>query len=372
MKTEKFNIAKKQLAQKRDDNMKIINVDLGINKYEIVIQKGILINSGHEVNKIYNGKKIAIVSDENVFKLYGDDLKEALNKYHYECHFIVISPGEKSKSLEVLKNVYDKLVDLNITRSDLLIAFGGGVVGDLAGFVASTYLRGINYVQFPTSLLAQIDSSIGGKVAVNLDRGKNMVGSFYQPKKVIIDPALLDTLPDKFIKDGLGEVIKYSCIKDSSFFKSLLNIKTNEQLFEHIEDIIYTCCIIKKDFVEKDEHDTGERMLLNFGHTMGHAIEKYFNYGYSHGEAIAIGMYYITRNSEYLGYTEPGTSESIKKMLVNFNIEYNIPNLKMDILKETVLLDKKNNSGKMNLILLKKIGEAFIECVPVEDINKFF
>ena len=352
--------------------MKILNMDLGINKYEIVIQKGLLINSGNEINKIYNGRKIAIVSDENVFNLYGDDLKEALNKYSYESHFIVISPGEKSKSLEVLKTVYDRLVDLNITRSDLLIAFGGGVVGDLAGFAASTYLRGINYVQFPTTLLAQIDSSIGGKVAVNLDRGKNMVGSFYQPQKVIIDPALLDTLPDKFIRDGLGEVIKCACIKDSSFFESLLRIKTNDQLLKQIENIIYTCCSIKKDLVEKDEHDTGERMILNFGHTLGHAIEKYFNYGYSHGEAVAIGMYYITRNSERLGYTEPGTSEKIKEMLFNFKIEYNLPNLKMDIIKETISLDKKIISGRMNLILLKKIGEAFIESVPVENIDKFF
>lgn len=352
--------------------MKIINVDLITNKYDILIEKGILKNVGNEIKEIYKGIKIAIITDENVYSLHGDNLNESLVQYGFQTNFIVIKPGEKSKSLEILNSVYSNLIKYKITRGDMIIAFGGGVVGDLAGFAASTYLRGIDYVQIPTSLLAQIDSSIGGKVAVNLEHGKNLIGNFYHPKKVIIDPNLLNTLPIEFIKDGLGEVIKYSCIKSLSFFQMLMNIKSKEELFVNIEDIIFTCCNIKKEIVEKDEHDTGIRMILNFGHTFGHAIENYYNYEtYTHGESVALGMYYITKKSEALGYTKPGTSEKIQNILINFNIDYNLPNVNMESIKKSVLLDKKNISGNINLILLKEIGEAFIEKVPIENINKY-
>lgn len=352
--------------------MKKLNVDLGTIKYDIKIQKSIIENIGNEIKNIYKNKKISVVTDENVAAIYGKVVKESLEKSGCIVQFIVVQPGEESKSLEVLKTVYRQFISFNLTRSDLVIALGGGVVGDLAGFAASTYLRGVDYVQVPTTLLAQIDSSIGGKVAVNIEEGKNLIGSFYQPKIVLIDPEVLHTLDDKLIRDGMGEVIKYACIKDADFFKELLSINTREQLFDNIENIIYTCCDIKREVVEKDEHDKGERMLLNFGHTMGHAIEKYFNYRYTHGEAVAIGMHYITGKSEALGYTEPGTAEQIKKMLVNFSIEYDIPDMDISIIRDTILLDKKNISGKLNLILLKNIGYGFVENIPTENINKFF
>lgn len=355
--------------------MKKINVDLGLKKYDIIIEKGIIKNIAQEINKLYSNKKVAIITDENVFHIYKAQIEESFKASGYDdklFRFIVIEPGENSKSLEKLKNVFEQLLDYNLTRSELIIAFGGGVVGDLAGFVASTYLRGVDYIQVPTTLLAQIDSSIGGKVAVNLEQGKNLIGSFYQPKKVLIDPSVLDTLPDKFIKDGLGEVIKYACIKDASFFELLLTIKSKQQLFQNLEYIIYTCCNIKKELVEKDEFDKGERMLLNFGHTMGHAIEKYFNYEYTHGEAVSLGMFYITTIGEKLGITQAGTAEKIKSILNNFNINYSLPSLDKDKIKKTILLDKKNISGNINLILLKKIGHGFIESVPVEALHKFF
>lgn len=352
--------------------MKAINVNLGINKYNIIIKRNVLNNIGEELKEIYNGRKIAVITDKNVFKLYGNSLKEALLKYDYSPYFIILEPGEKSKSIETLNAVYGELVKCEITRSDLIIAFGGGVVGDLAGFAAATFLRGVNYVQFPTSLLAQIDSSIGGKVAVNLEQGKNLVGNFYQPRKVIIDPDILNTLPEKFIKDGLGEVIKYACIKDSKLFDRLSNIKSKEGLYENLEYIIYTCCNIKKNLVEIDERDNGVRMLLNFGHTLGHAIENYYNYEFTHGEAVALGMYYITKKSEAMGYTEPGTADEIKDLLINFKINYNLPDLNMEVIRKSIYLDKKNISGKINLVLLKKIGDAYIEGIPVENINNFF
>ena len=352
--------------------MKTIMVKSNSYSYDIVIENGIIKNAGTEIVKIYSGKKIAVVTDSNVYKLYGNILKKSLAEANLEAHFIVVKPGEKSKSIETLKYVYDKLIDLEITRSDLIIALGGGVIGDLSGFAASTYLRGIDFVQIPTSLLAQIDSSIGGKVAVNLEQGKNLIGSFYQPKKVIIDPELLNTLPNNLIKDGLGEVIKYACIKNLNLFKLLMSIKNKDELFSSMEHIIHTCCSIKKDIVEKDERDTSIRMALNFGHTMGHALEKYYDYNISHGEAVAVGMYYITRKSEELKYTEHGTSDKIKKILVNFNISYSLPDVDMEKIRRFVLIDKKNLSGNINLIMLRKIGESFIESVPVEKIDNFF
>lgn len=353
--------------------MKVLNVDLITNNYDIVIEKGMLKNAGNEIKKIYNGQKIAVITDDTVYSLYGDDLNSSLIKCGLQPNFIIIKPGEKSKSMEVLNNVYSDLIKYKITRSDLIIAFGGGVIGDLGGFASSTYLRGIDYIQIPTTLLAQIDSSIGGKVAINLEQGKNLVGSFYHPRKVLIDPNVLNTLPIKFIKDGLGEVIKYACINNSNLYELLMDIKSTEILYCEMEDIIFTCCNIKKEIVEKDEHDTGIRMILNFGHTLGHAIENYYNYeSYTHGESVAIGMYYITKKSESLGYTELGTSEKIRDLLLNFNIDYNMPNVNMEVILKSIYLDKKNISGNINLILLKKIGKAFIEKVPINSLNSFF
>ncbi|GAA0787773.1 3-dehydroquinate synthase [Hathewaya limosa] len=353
--------------------MKNLTVSLKDKSYDIIIENGILEKVGKEVKDIYNGNKICVVTDENVYKLYGKRIKKSLELEGFDVYFIVVKPGECSKSFEILNEVYNEFIEFKLTRGDLVIAFGGGVVGDLAGFAASTYLRGISYIQIPTSLLAQIDSSIGGKVAVNLPQGKNLVGSFYHPKKVIIDPKVLETLSNRFLKDGLGEVIKYACIKDKELFEMLNNIKSEDELNSNMSNIIYTCCNIKREIVEKDEKDLGLRMILNFGHTFGHGIEKFFNYeGYSHGEAVALGMYYITNKSELLGFTEKGTSQKVKNILENFNIDYNIPDVSMDKIKDTITLDKKNIGSFINLILLKRIGEAYIEKISSNDINIFF
>lgn len=353
--------------------MKTITVNLGAIKYDVKIENGLLNNMSREIKEVYGGSKIAVITDENVYGLYGAQIKEPLQKSGYEVSFIIVEPGEKSKSIDILKKVYEGLINNGITRSDLIVAFGGGVIGDLSGFAASTFLRGVRYIQVPTSLLAQIDSSIGGKVAVNLEQGKNLVGSFYHPVKVIIDPMVLHTLSEKLVRDGLGEVVKYACIKDEAFYDELMNMKTREQLFQSIDNVIYKCLNIKKELVERDEKDAGDRMLLNFGHTFGHAIENYFNYEYSHGEAVSLGMYYITEKSESLGLTEKGTSDKIKDILINFNIQYKLPSsLNMDAIKNTIYLDKKNISGSIKLILLKKIGASYIESVPVKEINNFF
>ena len=274
-----------------------LHVNLGKDSYDIIIEKGSLEHAGDYIKDVFKGRKIAIISDDNVFPLYGISLENQLASY--DVTSIVIPHGEPSKNFEILPSIYSKLLDAKLTRSDLIIALGGGVIGDLAGFVASTYLRGVKFIQMPTSLLAQVDSSVGGKVAVDLPEGKNLVGAFKHPLFVLIDPLTLKTLDPHFITDGMGEVIKYGCIKDRALFDQLKGYKDFKDLYQDIDEIIYKCVDIKRDVVEKDLFDFGDRLCLNFGHTIGHAIEQYYNFSkYSHGEAVAIGMVAITKISE--------------------------------------------------------------------------
>ncbi|ABK62050.1 3-dehydroquinate synthase [Clostridium novyi] len=352
--------------------MRELKISLGENSYSILIEKGLISSIGKKISEIYNGKKVAVVTDKNVDKFYGDKIVSQLEGRGFNVKKIVLNPGEKSKSVEVLLNTYDELLDFNITRGDLIIALGGGVVGDLTGFAAATLLRGIPYIQIPTSLLAQIDSSIGGKVAVDLNRGKNLVGNFYHPKAVFIDPNMLKTLDERFFYDGMAEVIKYGCIRDKQLFYNLLNYNTNEELIENMEHIIYSCCNIKREIVERDEKDTGERMLLNFGHTIGHAIEKYFNFEkYTHGEAVALGMYAITKKSEEMKLTKEGTSNLIKDILTKYNLKYDIHLEDKESILNAISLDKKNKGEFMNIVILNEIGKSFIHKIKKEKVSDF-
>lgn len=336
-----------------------LKVNLGENSYPIYIERGILNQTADYVAKVFHGRKIMIISDDQVFGFYGEMIKKELKKT-WECHEVIVPHGETSKSMDILPGVYAKLLEARISRSDLVIALGGGVVGDMAGFVAATYLRGISFVQIPTSLLAQVDSSVGGKVAVDLKEGKNLVGAFYQPKLVLIDPNVLATLPERYIHDGMGEVIKYGCIKDSELFHTLKCAGTFENLQEELEKVI-TCCVdIKRRVVEEDQFDTGERMLLNFGHTLAHAIEQKYAYRReSHGEAVAIGMYQITKISEDEGITKQGTAEEIRMILESYGLPIKC-DVKMQELKKAMMLDKKNLNNRLRIVLLKEIGESMI------------
>lgn len=336
-------------------------VDLGENSYNIVIEKGMLSRIGEEIKKLYNGEKVFIITDENVNNYYGAKVEKSLQNVGFNTRKLVLKAGEETKSFNTLPTIYNELLDFKLTRKELIITLGGGVIGDLGGFAASSFLRGVPFIQIPTSLLAQVDSSVGGKVAVDLEKGKNLVGSFYQPKAVFIDPEVLNTLPEKFYKDGMGEVIKYGCIKDRELFNKLALLKNRDELMEHIEDIVYTCCNIKRLVVEKDEKDLGERMLLNFGHTLGHAIETFYNYkGYSHGEAVAVGMYNITLESEELGITKKGTAQKIKDILVNYGLPYEMKISDNEAIVNTIALDKKNLGSVLKVILLKSIGDSII------------
>jgi len=337
-----------------------LTVDLSHSSYDIIIQKGLLNYLSKEISEVFKGKKIFILTDKNVDKFYGDRVFKELSDFGYDTNKLVLEAGEETKSFFTLPKIYDELLNFKLTRSDLIITLGGGVIGDLGGFVASTYLRGIPFIQVPTTLLAQVDSSVGGKVGIDLDRGKNLVGSFYHPKKVIIDPEVLKSLSDRVFNDGMAEVIKYGCIKDKEFFDKLMKYKDKEEVMNNIEYIIHNCCKIKKEVVEKDEKDTGERMLLNFGHTIGHAIEKYYKYNkYTHGEAVAIGMYEITKISEASFETEKGTADIIKNILIKYNLPYKL-DIALNEIKETISLDKKNINNKLNLIFLNKVGESKI------------
>lgn len=334
-------------------------VNLGEKSYPIYIGNHILENSSTYISEFFKGKRIMVVSDDRVFPLYGEKLLTSLENI-YECHTLVLPHGESTKNFQSLPVIYSAMLKAKITRSDLVIALGGGVIGDLTGFAAASFLRGVKFVQIPTSLLAQVDSSVGGKVAVDLPEGKNLVGAFYQPAMVLIDPTVLSTLPKRFVNDGMGEVIKYGCIKDASLFELLEKYNSFEELKEVLPSIIERCVDIKRIVVEHDQFDTGERMLLNFGHTLAHTIEQRCNYEReSHGEAVGIGMYQLSLIAEEKGLTASGTSDRILNLLKTYGLPYEC-GFTVGELLEAITLDKKNLDGKLNLILLKEIGDSYI------------
>lgn len=353
------------MGERYDIVMKTLRVNIPQREYDILIGKGIMSDMGKLLGGVYSGKRIIVVTDDNVGPLYAEKVKVALKESGYEAKFITVAAGEASKSIAVLESVYSGLLEFGITRTDLVVALGGGVVGDLTGFAAATLLRGIPFVQIPTTLLAQVDSSVGGKVAVNLAQGKNLAGAFYQPKMVIIDTDCLLTLTDEIFADGMAEVIKYAAIEDAELFEVLECTDGREELFEKIQDIVYTCCDIKRRIVEADERDLGGRMVLNFGHTFGHAIEKKYNYSkYTHGMAVAAGMVMATQWGESRGITECGTRHRIEEILKKYSLPIDA-GLEHEELRTAVCVDKKGSGDKINIILLEEIGKALIK-----EINK--
>ena len=341
--------------------MKTLTVNIPNREYDIKIEKGLLDKSGVLISEICSPCKVAIISDSNVAPLYADRVIKSLEKSGFQPFLVTVPAGEESKSLKMLEFLYGELLKQKITRSDLVIALGGGVVGDLTGFCAATLLRGIPFVQIPTTLLAQVDSSVGGKVAVNLEMGKNLVGAFYQPKLVIIDPLCLDTLSDKIFSDGMAEVIKYGVILDENLFEALENAPSRKKISEVICDIIYRCCDLKRLVVEADEQDLGGRMILNFGHTFGHAIEKKYNYtGYTHGEAIAAGMVMSAEYGERNGICDHNVTVRITNLIKCFNLPERV-DIEQQTLSDAIAVDKKGKGDKVSLIIPEKIGKVIIK-----------
>ena len=337
----------------------IQRVELGDKSYDILLERGVLKRAGQELKNRLPFRKWMVITDENVNALYGDDVVASLEEAGLPASRLVLPAGEATKSLSMLEKTYHALCGAGISRGDGILALGGGVTGDLAGFAAATYLRGIPYVQAPTSLLAQVDSAVGGKVAVDLPEGKNLVGSFYQPRLVLLDPDTLDTLPDRFFADGMGEVIKYGCIRDAALFHLLAATPGREALKPHMEDIISKCVAIKADIVARDEHDIGERMLLNFGHTLGHAIEALQGYaGLSHGEAVSVGMHLICRLAEEKGLSEKGTADAVQACLQAHGLPVSEDLDQPERLLHTLGRDKKNIGRSLFVVLLTRTGES--------------
>ena len=311
--------------------MKTLHVNIPGHEYDIVSEPGLLDQAGSLLRPILKGRMAAIVTDSNVEPLYAARLARSLHLAGFQAALLEIPAGETSKCPEVLAELWEQMMDVGLTRSDAVIALGGGVVGDLAGFAAATILRGVDFVQIPTTLLAQVDSSVGGKVAVDLQAGKNLAGAFYQPRMVLMDPDCLKTLPDRVFSDGI---------------------------MAHIEDITLRCCDIKRQVVEQDEHDTGLRMLLNFGHTLGHVYEKAYHYEtYTHGEAVAAGMVAAARIGSRLGVTPASAEAEITQLLRCYQLPIGISAAQQDY-QETLVKDKKSQGKDINLIALTEIGHA--------------
>lgn len=342
----------------------ILGVELGEKRYDIVIEKNSLSKAGVIIHPFLRGSKIALITDRNVDKYYGDLVLSSIRDEGIEIVKYVIEPGESSKNIDVAMDIYKFMLDNGMGRKDLLVALGGGVIGDLVGYCAATYLRGIDFFQIPTSLLAQIDSSIGGKVAIDLPYGKNLVGAFYQPKGVLIDESTLTTLEEKFFIDGMAEAIKYGAIFSEEFFSylesesfDLESVKKGKSM----EKVIFSCCNFKRLVVEEDEHENGRRALLNFGHTVGHGIEKVEKFtGHSHGEAVAIGMCLIAKAGEAMGITEAGVYDRLKELVEKTGLPSEFPVVIKEEVVNAMGYDKKAQGKSINLIMLSKIGKSFI------------
>jgi 3-dehydroquinate synthase len=342
--------------------MKKIRVRLGSNSYDIHIGAGLLAQTGIKLREAGFSGKAVVITDPTVRGLFGNALKQSLTSCGFETSFLEVKEGEEQKSLETAGRLYRQLTDVYAERITPVLTLGGGVIGDLAGFVAATYMRGVPLVQIPTTLLAQVDSSIGGKVAVDHSSLKNKIGAFYQPKLTISDTATLKTLPAGEVSDGLAEAIKHGAILDEKLFsyfeRNLERIKALDG--RALETIVYQSARIKARVVEKDERDLGLRNILNYGHTVGHAVETVSDFKIRHGEAVAIGMVAAARISNRMGVLEKGEVTRLKEVIARAGLPTEVPGLEREKLLLAMKHDKKILKGRIRFVLLKRIGEVFV------------
>lgn len=345
--------------------MKIITVHAS-HSYSVCVGSNILQDLGSWLKKIQNTGKAAIISDTNVWPLYGERINESLQNAGYEVYSFVFQAGEESKNQNTYFQILTFLAEKQFTRTDALIALGGGVVGDMTGFVAATFLRGLPYIQVPTTLLAMVDSSVGGKTAIDLPAGKNLVGAFYQPKLVFCDINTLATLPNHVFQDGCAEIIKYGILYDPELFGHLAS---NGLAFDR-KTVISRCIELKRDVVAKDEFDTGARQKLNLGHTIGHAVETASHYTVSHGYAVACGTAIITRAAYQSQICSLQTVCEVENILRNFGLPTTI-HFTADELYQNALSDKKRSGGFVNLIVPQEVGNCVILKKPVLELESF-
>ncbi len=344
--------------------MKTVAVNTGV-PYTIYIENGILDKVGAYAQKLTKAQTAVLVTDDIVDALYAERAEQSLKEAGFQTLKFVFPNGEASKNLRVYGEILEFLAEHRVTRTDCIVALGGGVVGDMAGFAAATYQRGIDFVQVPTTLLSCVDSSVGGKTAVDLSAGKNLVGAFYQPRAVLCDPDTLHTLSDRIFADGMAEVIKYGAIFSREFFDFL----AQNDAKENIETVIERCVTFKRDVVEKDERDLGLRGLLNFGHTLGHAVEACSHFSVSHGSAVAIGMVLAARGAYRCGLTNANCTEEITCILKKYHLPTETEFSAAELYSHA-LSDKKRDGRKITLIVPRTLGECVLYKTDTEELAR--
>lgn len=347
--------------------MSIVRVEAS-RAYDVLIDEYRLNQLGKVARRVSGGDAAFVVSDSNVAPLYLDRAVCSLAEAGYRTASFVFSAGEASKTLSTYADCIRSMAELRLTRSSVVVALGGGVVGDLAGFAAATYMRGCRCIQVPTSLLSCVDSSVGGKTAVDLPTGKNLVGAFFQPDAVLVDTSLLDTLPKHYFIDGCAEVLKYGAIADEALF-SLLE-KPLEARDVRLEGVIRRCVEIKRDIVQNDEFEKGQRQLLNFGHTLGHAIEQCSNFSISHGFAVACGMVLVAHACATRGICSFESAERLRDVVVSYGF-FDVTEYGVEELYKVALSDKKRSGDSISTVLMKSIGQAYCEPMGLDDFRSF-
>ena len=338
--------------------------------YDVLIGNGLIADCGKLIREKNAARKdavkAAVITDDKVWELYGEKVTDSLRSAGFETLKMVLPNGEESKNTDNLISVLEFLAENEFTRSDLIVALGGGVAGDLAGFAAAVMLRGVDFIQIPTTLLASVDSSVGGKTAVDLKAGKNLAGAFHQPRLVICDLDVLDSLPEETFKDGSAEVIKYGILADPRLFEHLMD----KGLEFDREYVVSRCIEIKRDVVNEDEFDTGKRRLLNLGHTLAHAAEQLSSYKLSHGKAVAIGMSVFSAAAASCGICDRLTAERIRDAVKRFGLPCDT-DYSADELYEVMLRDKKRNGSSISIVLPEKIGRCIIKKMDIAELEDF-
>ena len=342
--------------------MRQVNVTLGSKSYPVYIGSGLLARAGSYLKERGFNGRLVVITDSTVKKLYGDMLSQALEGDGFQVNILEVPPGEEQKTLENAGRLYRELTAVHAERSTPVLALGGGVIGDLAGFVAATYQRGVPLVQLPTTLLAQVDSSVGGKVAVDHGQLKNMIGAFYQPEMVIADTNTLLSLSEEELANGLAEVIKSAAIRDGRFFSFLEENMEKIKSFNvnSLEEIVFQAVSIKATVVAEDELDMGLRHILNYGHTIGHAVEAVSDFRIKHGNAVAIGMVAAARLSHRLGMLGEGEVKKLRQLVTRAGLPAEIPDLGIEEIMQAMQHDKKVREGRVEFVLLKSIGNTVV------------